>query len=78
MLKEKSVLKEVPRIQRFADRPSLENLLANTSGREDRDKAIVKACLEFGYTQAQVAVATGLHYSTVSRIVRRGESRLNS
>ena len=75
MLKEKIALKEVPRIQRFADRPSLESILANTAGREGRDRAIVKACLEFGYTQAQVAAATGLHYSTVSRIIRREESR---
>jgi transposase len=44
-------------------------------GREERDKAIVKACLEFGYTQSQVSAATGLHYSTVSRIIRHGESR---
>jgi len=75
MLKEKSALKEVPRIQRFADRPSLESILADTEGREERDRGIVKACLEFGYSQAQVAAATGLHYSTVSRIIRREESR---
>ena len=75
MLKEKIALKEVPRIQRFADRPSLKSILADTAGREERDRAIVKACLEFGYTQAQVAAGTGLHYSTVSRIVRKGESR---
>jgi hypothetical protein len=78
MLKEKNALKEVPRIQRFADHPSLESILASTESREERDRAVVNACLEFGYSQAQVALATGLHYSTVSRIVRRGESRLNS
>ena len=75
MLRENSALKEVPRTQRFADRPSLENILADTGSREVRDCAIAKACLEFGYTQAQVAAATGLHYSTVSRILRREDSR---
>ena len=75
MLKEKSTLKEVPRIQRFANRPCLESILVNTAGREERDRSIVKACLEFGYTQAQVAAETGLHCSTVSRIIRRIESR---
>jgi hypothetical protein len=75
MLKEKSAFKEVPRIQRFADRPSLESILENTVGRQERDRAIAKACLEFGYTQSQVAAATGLHYSSVSRIIRREESR---
>ncbi|MBV1719960.1 MAG: hypothetical protein KMY51_08120, partial [Desulfomicrobium sp.] len=75
LLKEKSALKEVPRAQRFVDRPSLESILANTANREERDSAIGKACLEFGYSQAQVGVATGLHYSTVSRVIRRDESR---
>ncbi|MBU4523866.1 MAG: transposase [Desulfomicrobium sp.] len=75
LLKEKSALKEVPRAQRFVDRPSLESILANTANREERDSAIGKACLEFGYSQAQVAAAAGLHYSTVSRIIRSKESR---
>ncbi|MBU4526904.1 MAG: helix-turn-helix transcriptional regulator [Desulfomicrobium sp.] len=30
-----------------------------------------KACHEFGYTQAQVAAALGLHYSTVSKIIQK-------
>ena len=69
MLKEKSALKEV-RTQHFVDRPSLDSFLANTEDREERDNATAKACLEFGYTQAQVAAATELHYSTVSRTLR--------
>jgi CRP-like cAMP-binding protein len=77
MPKEKNASKEVPRIQRFADRPSLESVLAGTPGREGRDRSIGKACLEFGYSQAQVAPATGLHYSTVSRIIRREYSRFD-
>ena len=78
VLKEKSAFKEVPRIQRFAGRPSLESLLADTEGRKERDSAIVKACLGCGYTQARVAVATGLHYSNVGRIIRREESRFKT
>jgi hypothetical protein len=54
IIKEKSAFKEVPRIQRFADRPSLENLLANPTGWRCVTRQIVKACLEFGYTQAHV------------------------
>lgn len=34
----------------------------------DRDAAILRACQEFGYTQTQIAAATGLHNSTVSKI----------
>lgn len=77
MLREKAAFKEVPRIQRFADRPSLASLLEDRDGRQERDRAIGQACLDFGYTQAQVAAVTGLHYSTVSRIVGKEEkSRL--
>lgn len=74
-LDRKSALKEVPCTQRFADRPNLESILAVAAGREERDKAIVKAGLECGYSQAQVAALTGRHCSTVNRIIRRGESR---
>ena len=40
----------------------------------DRDAAIRKACHEFGYTQAEVAAATGLHYSSVSKILRKWDN----
>jgi hypothetical protein len=73
MLSEKTTFKEVPRIQRFADLPSLDSLLKDRYGRQERALAIGQACLDFGYTQAQVAAATELHYSTVSRIVGREE-----
>lgn len=69
LLKDKSALKEIPRVQRFADRPALEEILQGTEDRAQRDAAILKASHEYGYTQAQIAAATGLHYSTVSKII---------
>ena len=71
LLKDKSAFKEIPRVQRFADRPALEDILQGTEDREQRDAAILKACHVYGYTQAHVAAATGLHYSTVSKIIRK-------
>jgi DNA-directed RNA polymerase specialized sigma24 family protein len=56
---------------RFADRPTLEDVLTDSGGRANRDAAVLKACHEFGYTQAEVAAATGLHYSSVSKILRK-------
>ena len=73
LLNDKSAFKEIPRVQRFADRPPLEDVLVGAEDRAHRDVAILKACRTFGYTQAQVAVATGLHYSTVSKIIRKME-----
>lgn len=71
LLKDKSVLKEIPRVQRFADRPALEDIFHDTEDRTQRDAAIFKACNEYGYTQAQISAATGLHYSTVSKIIKK-------
>jgi len=73
LLKDKGALKDIPRVQRFADRPPLEEIVTDTGSRADRDSAIFKACQEFGYTQTQVASATGLHNSTVSKIIRKME-----
>jgi len=73
LLKDQGVLKEIPRVQRFADRPALEEILTGTGSRAERDAAIFRACHAFGYTQAEVATATGLHYSTVSKIIRKME-----
>lgn len=71
LLKDKSAFKEIPRVQRFADRPALEDILQGAEDREQRDAAIRKACHVYGYTQTHVAAATGLHYSTVSKIIRK-------
>ncbi len=35
-----------------------------------RDEAIRKACMEWGYTMATTARAAGIHYSTVSKIIK--------
>lgn len=70
LLRDKSLLKEIPRAQRFADRPPLEEILPFTDCREERNAAIFKACQEFAYSQTEVAKVVGLHNSTVSKIIR--------
>ena len=78
LLKDKSALKEIPRVQRFADRSALEDIFQGPEDRAQRDAAILKASYEYGYTQAQIAAATGLHYSTVSKIIKKADdSRVN-
>ncbi|WP_419174748.1 helix-turn-helix domain-containing protein [Desulfosediminicola sp.] len=70
-LKGQSLAEEVPKVQRHAARPQLTELFtgAGREGKAQRDADIVKAHLEFGYTQKQIARHIGLHYSTVSKIV---------
>ena len=72
LLAERAVSAEVPRADRLAGRPSLDELLPldAPSGRTGRNAAIAEACLKHGYTLAEVARHLDLHYSTVCRIVQ--------
>jgi hypothetical protein len=66
-------LAEIPKCQRFLDRPSLHHLLPE-SLRENkvlRDKVVVEAIENHGYTQRAVADHLGVHYSTVNRILTK-------
>jgi AraC-like DNA-binding protein len=71
LLKEKEDIKEIPRVQRYATRPDLTGLL-----KKDRlDKTIFEAYTKYGYTMKEIAENLGVHYSTVSRIIKRLEGR---
>jgi putative transposase len=71
-LKGKPHLREIPRSQRLFFRPSLEELFAlgGYSGKATRNELMKKANLEYGYSFSQIGRHVGLHYATVSRIVR--------
>ena len=62
----------LPRAQRLLHRPSLKRLFPQTVRMDKslRDAAIHKACLEFGYAMAATAREAGVHYSTVSKIIK--------
>ncbi len=63
---------EIPRSQRYAHRPSLKTLFGEglQISQQERRKAIIKAIEQYGYLQAEIADHLGLHYSTISRIVK--------
>ncbi len=63
---------EIPRSQRLINRPTLEVLFAAEveASKALRDEAIRKACAEYGYSMAEIARAAGVHYSTVSRVMK--------
>ena len=63
---------EVPRQQR---RPPAEPLVAYQEREPDRNAAICAAFASGAYTLQQIGQHFGLHYATVSRIVRQGEAR---
>jgi putative transposase len=67
-------LPEVPRVQRYLARKSLEEMFSKVgdSDTDARNKAMCRA-YEQGYSMAQIARQVGVHYSTVSRAVRQQE-----
>lgn len=71
-------LTEVPRSQRFLDRPPLDALFAgDKSDKRQRRKAVVEAVEGHGYTQKEVADYLQLHYSTISRMLARTEKKIS-
>jgi putative transposase len=66
-------LREIPRSQRFAERPPLSDLAAGltTTGKTVRNKAMYEAHVRYGYTLREIADHLGIHYATVSRIVKK-------
>jgi len=65
-------IREIPRGQRFLGRPKLEKLCGQGMmvDRGLRNEAIFSAVMEWGYSQREIADYLGLHYSTVSRLMR--------
>ena len=72
-LQDKRALKEIPRKQRFSNRPALASIFCGRTltERDRRDEAIQRAHLEHGYSLSEIGRAVDLHYSTISRIVNR-------
>jgi REP element-mobilizing transposase RayT len=66
-------LAEIPRAQWQAPAPPLSDFF---TGGASRDEAMARAYLSGGYSQSRIARHLGLHYSTVSRAVRRYEKGL--
>jgi hypothetical protein len=71
LLDDKSKLTEVPRVQRYVSRPSLDDLLPRDAlpGKRERDELIRRAHRECGYSYSERGRHVGFHYATVSRLV---------
>ncbi len=69
---------EIPRYQREAAKPDLHHLFADASSREERNKAIYAAHVVHRYTLQQIGDHVGLHYTTVSRIVKDEQQAMPS
>jgi putative transposase len=75
-LRDKRLLKEIPRQQRFAARPTLGQLFGarTRTDRVRRNEAIRRAHLDQGYRLTEIGRAVGLHYATISRLANPRDS----
>lgn len=69
--KENEQIKEIPKRQRYMGRPGIKDLFEMVSSKQQRNKKIIKAIERYGYSQKEIADYLGMHYSTVSRLMKR-------
>jgi len=69
VIPEKTAVQEIPKQQRYAKRPPLEEIFFSERSKKKRDEAIVAGHLTYGYEQKEIAAFLGIHYTTVSRII---------
>lgn len=74
LLAGKEQIPEIPRLQRVANRPSLEVLFAcdHQASKNERNVGIFEAHLKYGYTLKEIAEHLGIHYTTVSKVIGTG------
>ena len=71
-LKKHKHVSEIPKSQRYANRPTLDKIFNESivKDRKRRDRKMVEAVEKYGYRQSEIARHLGLHTSTVSNLVR--------
>jgi len=66
-LSDREKVKEIPRLQRYLNRPELSELFPENSGRDERNQAIFAAHVNHGYKMNEIASYLGVHYTTISK-----------
>ncbi len=66
-------IKEIPKNQRYVSRPGLNGIFHDKvlCNKQRRNKKIVESIEEHGYSQREVADYLEMHYSTISKLVKR-------
>ena len=73
LIRGKETLKEIPRVQRYITRPSLEEIFKDKHGEKISESKAYEAHIRYGYTLKDIARHLGVHYTTVSRMVKKTE-----
>ena len=63
---------EIPKTQRYVNRPTLDQIFQEDILRDKRkrNKKIVEAVDTYGYRQSEISRHVGIHYSTISNLLR--------
>jgi len=72
LMQGKENLKEITREQRYVTRLPL-NEIFEPKDKKSKDQAMYEAHQEYGYTLKDIAEYIGVHYTTVSKVIRRIE-----
>jgi REP element-mobilizing transposase RayT len=77
LLGNKEAIKEIPRQQRYAGRPYLKEIFNNKSlgGKNVRNQGICAAYINYGYSLKEIADYLGIHYTTVSKVIKEIEDK---
>ena len=68
----KNKILEFPKQQRLHNRPQLSELFGSLEelSKSKRNEMIRTAVIEYGYPQIELSKHLGLHYSTISRLLK--------
>lgn len=73
MLHDKIEIKEIPRTQRYLNRPQLSALLSGEYKKAERDKLIKTAHERYGYRLKEIADHLRIHYTTVTKALKNAD-----
>lgn len=74
LLSKKRDIGEIPKTQRYAFRPPIEDIFKDRGITKDkRDEIIYNAFMNYGYTLKEISDYLGIHYTTVSKIIKARE-----
>ena len=78
-VKRHEAIREIPRSQRYVNRPQFAELFGSEAIKDKhrRNQLIRDAVIRYGYNQNEVSAHLGMHYSTISRLLKREEKLSN-
>jgi len=71
VLENKKQVKEIPRLQRYVNRPSLEEIFRKQETKAQRGINMNAAHLRYGYTLKEIADYLRIRYTTVSKVIAK-------